>query len=64
MSLEADIYRTQVKVDELMESGYTRQEAVLLIQAAAMSRLYDCITSDYNGKDYFRIGGQVATYKQ
>ena len=62
--LDNEINEVHRKVKEIMESGYTRQEAVLLIQAAAMSRLSTCITTDYNSKKYFRIGGQVATFEQ
>ena len=63
-NLDNEINEAHRKVKEIMESGYTRQEAVLLIQAAAMSKLSDCIMSDYNGKEYFRISGQIATYVQ
>ena len=63
-NLDIEINESHRKVKEIMESGYTRQEAILLIQAAAMSKLSNCIRSDYNGKDYLRISGQVSTYEQ
>ena len=64
MDLDMEIIRTSQKVNDLMESGYTRQEAVLLIQAAAMSKLSDCVRSAYNGKIYFNMTGNIATYEQ
>ncbi len=62
--LDNEINEAHRKVKEIMESGYTRQEAILLIQAAAMLKLSNCIRSDYDGKDYFRISGQVSNYEQ
>lgn len=64
MDLDVEIIRTSQKVNDLMESGYTRQEALMLIQAAAMSKLSDCVRSAYNGKTYFNMTGNIATYEQ
>ena len=63
-NLDNEINEAHRKVKEIMESGYTRQEAVLLIQAAAMSKLSDCVRSAYNGKIYFNTTGNIATYEQ
>lgn len=63
-NLDNEINEAHRKVKEIMESGYTRQEAVLLIQAAAMSKLSDCVRSAYNGKVYFNMTGNIATYEQ
>lgn len=64
MDLDMEIIRTLQKVNDLMEAGYSRQEALLLIQAAAMSKLSDCARSAYNNKIYFNMTGNIATYEQ
>ena len=63
-NLTNEINRTARQVEEIMESGYTRAEALQLIQAAAMSKLADCIQTNYNGKPYLHISGAMATYEQ
>ena len=63
MNIDNEIIQTSKTVDNIMEAGYSRQEALQLVQAAALSKLSGCVY-DYNGKTYLRIAGQVATFEQ
>lgn len=63
MNLDNEIIAADQKVKYIMESGYTRAEALQLIQTAAMTRLSDCVTN-YNYKNYLRVMGNMATYEQ
>lgn len=63
MNLDNEIIAADQKVKQIMESGYTRTEALQLIQTAAMARLSDCVTN-YNYKNYLRVMGNIATYEQ
>lgn len=62
-NLDNEINQTHRKVNELMAAGYTRLEAIQLIQATAQMQLAGCVTQ-YNYKDYLRIMGSMATYEQ
>lgn len=63
MNLDNEIIAVDRKVAEIMESGYSKAEALILIQTAAMAKLSNCVTH-YNYKDYFKIMGNMATYEQ
>ena len=63
-NLDNEINATARQVSEIMASGYTRAEAMELIRTAAVSKIAGCVQSDYNNKEYFRIGGHMATYEQ
>ena len=63
-TLETEIIMTDRKVSEIMESGYSRAEALQLIHTAAISKLADCVQTGYNGKTYLNITGNVTTYEQ
>lgn len=63
-NLDNEINATARQVTEIMESGYSRAEALELIRTAAVSKIAGCVQSDYNGKPYMRISGEVATYEQ
>lgn len=64
MNIDNEIIQIGKKVDAIMEAGYTRQEAIQLIQAAALVKLTGCVGTAHNGKVYLRIIGNIATYEQ
>lgn len=59
-----ELYRTRRQVNELMEQGYTRQDAIQLIQTASLKTLAECCEVGYNGKPLLHIGGHIVTYQQ
>ncbi|GAA4653963.1 hypothetical protein GCM10023142_11010 [Anaerocolumna aminovalerica] len=50
--------------EELESKGYEGNEALGIIQTAAMCMLTDCLSENYNGQPYIRIHGSIATYEQ
>lgn len=58
------LFRTKKQITELMEEGYSKQESIQLIQAAALKTLAECCKTDYCAKPYIHISGNVATYEQ
>lgn len=59
-----ELYRTKNQVNELMQEGYTIQEAMQLIQTASLKTLAECCGIDYDSKAYLHIIGSIATYEQ
>lgn len=64
MNLRLKVSEMQQVQKDLVEDGYTAQEAIQLIQAAAMCELAQCVTIGYDCKSHFSIQGAVATYEQ
>ena len=59
-----ELYRTKNQVNGLVEEGYTRQEAMQLIQTASLKTLAECCGIDYDSKACLHISGNVAAYAQ
>lgn len=64
MNLKLRIAQITQLQGELETSGYERNEALSIIQTAAITRLADCIDENHNGQSIIRIYGSVATYEQ
>ena len=64
MNLDNEIIAADQKVKQIMESGYTRTEALQLIQTAAITKFADCVMDAYNGKTYLNVTGNIVTYQQ
>ena len=64
MNIDNEIIQTSKMVDNLTEVGYTRHEAIQLIQAAALAKMAGSVDVAYGGKTYLHITGNVATFEQ
>ena len=64
MNINNEIIQADKMVNNFTEAGYTRHEAIQLIQAAALARMAGAVDVAYNGKTYLHITGNVTTFEQ
>lgn len=64
MNIDNEIISTDKMVRNLETAGYSKAEAIELIQAAALAKLAECVNNACNGKTYLNITGNVATYEK
>lgn len=64
MNIDNEIIQADKMVNNLTEAGYTRHEAIQLIQAAALAKMAGTVDTAYNGKTYLHVTGNVAAFEQ
>lgn len=61
MNLDVELIET--KINELMERGHTKQEAMKIIEIAALTKLSGIARTGLDGGAFINIVGEVSTYE-
>lgn len=64
MNLRIKVSEIQQIENDLVSDGYTKIEAIQIIQAAAICKLADCTDKSYSSQAFIRVGGGITTHEQ